>query len=104
MTSGDSPNPIAHFSDAAERAATARSVLALALALARGLVDMHRPGEPFAAAAVARAADRGGTEIVEADGDPHMGIGRADAVRRIEGHPAEVGDERFRPGMSRLLL
>ena len=77
----------------------APSVLRL---LAR-LVDVHRHFEGFAAAAEAGAAHRRRAEIVQADGDAHMGLGGADAVGRVEADPAEVLDIGFDPGVAGVL-
>ena len=67
------------------------------------LVDADGDRQRFAAAAVARAAHRRGAEIVEPDRDPHMGVGGANAVGRIEADPAEVRDIGLRPGVAGLL-
>src|SRR5260370_27003277 len=79
--------------------ATPQSVLHLA----GGLVDVQGDGERFRTAAVPAAANRRGAEIIEPDRHPHVGIGRANAVRRIEPRPAELGNEGLRPGVPRLL-
>src|SRR5215470_19150035 len=76
----------------------------LALYLPLRLVDPHGDVERFRAAAVAGAANRRGAEIVEADRDPHVGVGCADAVRRVEGDPAELRHVRLGPGMAGALL
>src|SRR5437867_3600737 len=74
------------------------------LHLPGGLVDVHCDHERLAAAPVAAAAHRRRAEIIEADRDADMRVGRADAVRRIEADPAELRHEGFGPGVSRLLL
>src|ERR1700687_3973989 len=74
------------------------------LRLPRRLVDMHLDRQRLARAAVARAAQGAGPEVVEPDGDPHMGIGGTEPVRRIERHPAELGHEGLGPGWARMLL
>ena len=74
------------------------------LRLAARLVDPDLHGQRLAAAAVARAAHRRGAEIIEADRDPHIGVGRADAVGRIEADPAEVATIGFGPGVAGVLL
>src|SRR5690348_9385330 len=81
-----------------------RLALPLRLPGSPGLIDLHRHRQRLAAAAVAGAADGGGAEIVEADGDAGVSLGGADAIRRIEADPAEVGHEGFRPGVSGLLV
>ena len=73
-------------------------------ALAADLVDAHRDIERLAAAAIAAAAHRRRAEIIEADRDAHMGVGRADAVGGVEGDPAEIGHESLGPGVAGLLL
>src|ERR1700736_6190613 len=50
---------------------------ALVLHLPRGLRDVDRHAQRLAAAALAGAAHRGRTEEIEADGDAHVGVGRA---------------------------
>src|SRR2546423_15544647 len=65
-------------------------------------MDVH--GELLATTAEADAAQRSGPEIVEAHGYPYMGIGTADAIRRVEPDPAELRDECLRPGMAGFLL
>ena len=69
------------------------------------------PGRPgpctasaLAAAAIAGAAHRRRAEIVEPDRDADMGVGRADAVGRIERDPAEVGDIGLGPGVAGVLV
>src|ERR1700760_2772326 len=82
-----------------------RLPLALRLALAAaGLVDLDRDGQGFHAAAVARAADRGGAEIVEADRDARVGVGGADRIGGIEPDPAQIRHEGFGPGVAGLLV
>ena len=51
---------------------------------------------------IAGAAHRRGAEIIESDGDPHMRIGGADAVGRVEADPAEVARHRLPPRRGRL--
>ena len=82
------------------------SRIALRLPLSRppGLVDLDRNRQRLGAAAVAGAAHGGGAEIIEPDGDAGVGIGGADAVRRIEPDPAEAGHERLRPGVAGRLI
>ncbi len=76
----------------------------LTLRLVGGLTDPDADIERLAAAAMAAAANRRGAEIIQADRDANMRIGRAHAVRRVEGNPAEAGDESLRPGVTGLLL
>jgi hypothetical protein len=52
---------------------------------------------------MARAAHRRGAEIIEADGDAHMRLGRRDAVGRVEADPAELVDIGLRPGVAGVL-
>src|SRR5262245_2309936 len=78
----------------------ARSVLRLP----RRLVDADLDRERLAGAAIARAAQGRRAEIVEAHRHPNVGVGGADAVRRIESHPAEGRHERLGPGVAGLLL
>src|SRR5262249_27965080 len=84
--------------------ATAPQSRPSALRLPHRLVDMHGHLQALAGPTVAGAAHRGGPQIVEADRDPDVGIGGADAVGRIERDPAELGHERFRPGVAGILL
>ena len=67
------------------------------------LVDAHGHFQGFAAAAITRATDRRGAEVVEPDRDPHMGIGRANPVGRVKAYPAQVLDMGFSPGVASLL-
>src|SRR5262245_61311016 len=87
----------------ATRRALRQSVPALTLGLLACLVDAHSHRERFPAAAKARAAHRGGPKIVQPGRDPHMGVGGADAIGRIEANPAKVLDVGLRPGVSGLL-
>src|SRR5712664_116194 len=88
----------------AHPAMTLVSRLRLPLALPSGLIDLDRYRQGFHAAAIAGAAHRRGTEIIEADGDAGMRVGGADAVCRIEPDPAEIRHERLRPGVAGLLI
>src|SRR3954449_8874688 len=80
------------------------SALRLLLALARDLLDTELHVEAFRAAALAAAADRGGAEIVEPDRYADMGVGRGDAVRRVEADPAELRHLGLGPGMAGALV
>src|SRR6185436_560632 len=60
---------------------------ASALPLRARLIDLHRDAHLLVGAALARAADRRGAEIVESGGDPHVAFGRADAVGGVEPNP-----------------
>src|SRR2546423_9463545 len=83
-----SSHAILRFScNADEGSSTSRG--RLALHLPRGLIDPHLDRHAFSATAAARAADRGCAKVVEPDRDPHMRVGRADAVGRIECDPAD---------------
>src|SRR5262245_46543070 len=73
------------------------------LHLPRRLIDMHFHREGFVATAPAAAAHWRGTKIVQADSHPHVRIGRAHAIRGIEGDPAEIGDIGLGPGVTGLL-
>jgi len=64
-------------------------------------MDRHR--EFLALAADTGAAHGCGGEGVEADRHPHMGGGGGNAVRGIEGDPAELRQIRLGPGMASLL-
>src|SRR3954453_4420343 len=77
--------------------------LALLLPSAR-LLNLDRYGERFHSAAVSGATHRRRAEIVEADGDPSVRVGDADAVGRIEPNPAEFRHEGLPPGMAGLLI
>src|SRR5581483_902274 len=78
--------------------------LPLRLAGPAGLIHFDRHRQGLVAAAIAGAADRGGAEIVEADGDAGMRLGGADAVGGIEADPAEIGHEGLRPGVAGRLV
>src|SRR5258708_6702494 len=81
-----------------------RLTLRLPLSRPPGLVDLDLNRQRLGAAAIAGAAHGGGAEIIEADGDAGMGVGGADAVRRIEPDPAKAGHERLRPGVAGRLI
>src|SRR6266581_2933177 len=51
-----------------------------------------------------RTAQRSCPKIIQPDRYPHMRIGAADAIRRVERNPAELRHECLRPGMAGLLL
>src|SRR5262249_54235583 len=74
------------------------------LGLLRRLLDADLDRKRLADAAVTRPAQGRRAEVIEPDRDPHMGIGCAKSVGRIESDPAELGHEGFRPGMAGLLL
>src|SRR5262249_49568624 len=75
------------------RASGGRGNAGSALPLPRRLVhlDLHR--QRLARAAVAHAAHRRRTEIVEADRNADVRIDRANPVRGVERDPAEAGHE-----------
>src|SRR3954470_11605431 len=75
-----------------------------ALNLPGGLIDADLDRQGFFHPAVASAADGRCTEIVEADRDPDVGVGRADAVGRIERDPAEGRHEGLGPSVPGILL
>src|SRR3954471_23224950 len=77
---------------------------ASALRLALSGIHSQRNVKRLVASAAPRPADWRGSEVIEADRDPHMGIRRADAVRWIEADPAEARHSRLGPGMRRFLL
>ena len=77
-----------------------RSVLRLLRRLA--YADFHR--QQFTLTSISCAAQRSGPEIIKPDCDTHMRISAADAVCCIESHPAQVGNTRLGPRMTRLLL
>src|SRR5579872_4430504 len=81
-----------------------RLPLSLALPSSPGVVDLHRNRERLGSAAIARAAHRSCAEIIEAHRDAGMGVSCANAVGGIEGHPAELWHEGFRPGVPSLLM
>src|SRR5262249_36180855 len=65
----------------------------------RTLTEMTSPAPPW-------RVPRKGAALSESSptGDSHMGLSGAEAVGGIEGDPAELGHEGFRPGMAALLL
>src|SRR3954468_1316931 len=81
-----------------------RSVLRLKLELRPALLDPQLDLEALRAAALARAADRRRSEIIEPDGDAHMRLGGRNPVRRIEPDPAEIRYLRFSPSVPGILL
>src|SRR4029077_1898968 len=74
------------------------------LHLPRRLIDRDLYRHALRAAAAARSAHRGGSEIVQTHRDAHVGVGRADAVGRIERAPADARHVNLRPGMAGVLL
>src|SRR5262245_9139035 len=74
------------------------------LSLLRRLLDAHPDRERLAGAAVTRPTQGRCAQVIEPDSDPHMGVGGAKSVGRIESDPAELRDEGFRPGVAGLLL
>src|SRR6185437_13712197 len=80
------------------------SRLALPLSRAAGLIDLHCNRQRLRAAAISGAANGRCAKIIQADRDARMGVGGANRVRGIEGDPAEIGYERFGPGVTGLLI
>src|SRR5262249_8299329 len=76
----------------------------LALRLLRGLLDADLDREQFPAAAIARAAQRRGAEIVKPDRDAHMRVRGANAVGRVKSDPAELRHESIAQRMAGILL
>src|SRR3954452_21713491 len=74
------------------------------LHLVHRLIDQHFYRQRFAAAAITHAAHGGGAQVIEPDRDAYVGGGRGNAVGGIEGDPAEIGHEGFRPGVTGILL
>src|SRR5215813_3662756 len=58
------------------------------LSLLRRLLDAHPDRERLAGAAVTRPAQGRCAQVIEPDSDPHMGVGGAKSVGRIESDPA----------------
>ena len=73
------------------------------LRLLARLIDAHSDRQRLPAATEARAAHRGGPEVVQTNRDPDMGIGSANAIRRVEADPTQVLDIGFSPGVPGLL-
>jgi len=69
----------------------------------QSLADLDRDLKRLAADAIARAAQRRGAKRIQPDDDAHMGVGRTEAVCRIEADPAETGHVGFGPRVPRLL-
>lgn len=67
------------------------------------LVDAHGDSQRFAGTAKTRAAYGSGAEIIQTNRDPHMGVGDANTVGRVEADPAKVLDISFRPGVASVL-
>jgi hypothetical protein len=86
------------------RVAAARANTGSILRLVRRLgdADLHR--QRFAATPIMRTTQRGCAEIIESRRDPHMRIGAANAVRRVESNPAKLRHARLCPGITSLLL
>src|SRR4029079_546571 len=74
------------------------------LHLPRRLVDADADRERLAGSAPLRPAHRRRAEIIETDGDPQMLVRRADAVSRVESDPAQIGNQRLRPGVAGVLF
>src|SRR5882672_5177656 len=74
------------------------------LSLPGGLIDANKDRQGFLHPAVAGAANGCCAQIVEADRDADMGVGRTHAVGRIERDPAEGGHEGLRPGVAGVLV
>src|SRR5262249_26446536 len=74
------------------------------LDLLRRLRDADLDRERLAGAAVTRPAQGRRAQLIEPDGDPHMGVGGTKSIGRIECDPAERGHESFRPRVAGLLL
>src|SRR5262249_44039326 len=64
--------------------------------------DLYR--ELLTMAATVGAAQWSRPEIIQTNGNPHMGIRTADAVCRVESDPAELRYECLRPGVPGILL
>ena len=69
--------------------------------LSLGDADLDR--KFLVAAAQSLAGDRRRVAIIEAAGEPDIGVVGADAVRRIETDPADIGQEGLGPGVASLL-
>src|SRR5262249_25459252 len=74
------------------------------LGLLRRLLDAVVDENPPAGAAVTRPAQGRRAQFIEPDGDPHVGVGSAKSIGRIEGDPTELGHKGFRPGVAGLLF
>jgi len=66
-------------------------------AAAAGLLNLDRDRQGLCAAAIAGAAHRRRAEIIQAGRHPHVRVGRANAVGRVEGDPAERIEMDLRP-------
>src|SRR5262249_34926828 len=75
----------------------------LVLRLPVCLVDVDSDPERFAVAAIADAADRRGTEVVETHRHTHVAFRGADAIGRIEANPSQMLHIGFRPGVTGVL-
>src|SRR5512147_1822648 len=73
------------------------------LSLLPCLIDVHRDLQSLAASSETRPAHRGGTQIVKADCNPDMRIGRTNSIRRIKANPSEIFYIGLRPGMPGIL-
>ena len=67
------------------------------------LVHMYRDRQSLAGSTETRAAHRRGTEIVEANRNPYMGVGDANSVGRIKANPAKILNIGLCPGMAGIL-
>src|SRR5262245_29932226 len=75
-----------------------------ALYLACRLLHAHGDRQRLRGAAVVHAADRRRAEIIEADRDPDMRVGRANAVGDVERDPAQARHMGLGPGVARVLI
>src|SRR5919112_4856276 len=77
---------------------------ASALDLTAGFIDMDIDAQALLPPSATRAEHRSGAEIVEADRDPDVRVGRREPVRRVEAYPAQRVDISLDPGVARVLL
>src|SRR6185436_19412045 len=63
------------------------------------LADDHVNSQCFPTPTPAGAGDRRRRSRIEAAGEPHVTVGRADVVGGIESYPSEIGDPGFSPSV-----
>ena len=62
-------------------------------------LNSHLDLERLAATAGSHAAQRAGVAVVEADGEPRIVLACRNAIGGIEGYPADLVHQGFRPGV-----
>ena len=69
-----------------------------------GIPDVQFHRHLLSRASVVGASHRRRSQVIRRGSDPNVAIGGANSVRRIEADPAQIGDPRFGPGVSGVLI